>query len=171
MGYKTNYEPYRSESLDMRQELSSEELLYPLGDLYPHVVALQLQSEDNPWSKNFPGYSDVSYWAEVSSSRPPSETSSKHTTCRYSSGESPLVLQMLPVTFANPDELQTPQPPDLSPASGDFSTEMSCADARELKLVFTERSLTSHSPLLFTAPTIDSAFLTLLAWIFSFFFY
>ncbi|KAE8335518.1 hypothetical protein BDV24DRAFT_155972 [Aspergillus arachidicola] len=123
MGYKTNYEPYRSESLDMRQELSSEELLYPLGDLYPHVVALQLQSEDNPWSKNFPGYSD------------------------------------------------TPQPPDLSPASGDFSTEMSCADARELKLVFTERSLTSHSPLLFTAPTIDSAFLTLLAWIFSFFFY
>ncbi|KAB8213949.1 hypothetical protein BDV33DRAFT_209717 [Aspergillus novoparasiticus] len=85
MGYKTNYEPYRSKSLDMRQELSSEELLYPLGDLYPHVVALQLQSEDNPWSKNFPGYSEVSYWAEVSSSRPPSETSSKDTTCRYSS--------------------------------------------------------------------------------------
>ncbi|KAE8137036.1 hypothetical protein BDV38DRAFT_247943 [Aspergillus pseudotamarii] len=99
MGYKTNYEPYRSQSLDMRQDLSSEELLYPLGDLYPHVVALQLQSEDNPWSKNFPGYPDVNYWAEVSSSRPPSETSSKHTTCRYRSGESPLVLQMLPVTF------------------------------------------------------------------------
>ncbi|KAE8416240.1 hypothetical protein BDV36DRAFT_260965 [Aspergillus pseudocaelatus] len=85
MGYKTNYEPYRSQSLDMRQDLSSEELLYPLGDLYPHVVALQLQSEDNPWSKNFPGYPDVNYWAEVSSSRPPSETSSKHTTCRYRS--------------------------------------------------------------------------------------
>ncbi|KAE8362067.1 hypothetical protein BDV27DRAFT_147290 [Aspergillus caelatus] len=96
MGYKTNYEPYRSQSLDMRQDLSSEELLYPLGDLYPHVVALQLQSEDNPWSKNFPGYPD------------------------------------------------TPQPPDLSPASGDFSIEMSCADARVLKLVFTERTFTSH---------------------------
>ncbi|GAB1195812.1 hypothetical protein APSETT444_005077 [Aspergillus pseudonomiae] len=59
MCYKTNYEPYRSQSLDMKEDLSLEELLYPLGDLYPHVVALQLQSEDNPWSKNFPGYSDI----------------------------------------------------------------------------------------------------------------
>ncbi|KAB8077581.1 hypothetical protein BDV29DRAFT_153645 [Aspergillus leporis] len=102
MCYKTNYEPYRSQSLE---ELSSEELLYPLGDLYPHVVALQLQSEENPWtkSKNFSGYEDISYWAEDSSSRAPSETSSKHTTCRYNS--------------------------DLFPAYGDSSAEMSCADA------------------------------------------
>ncbi|KAB8237063.1 hypothetical protein ETB97_005263 [Aspergillus alliaceus] len=87
MCYKTNYEPYRSQSLDIRQEeRSSEELLYPLGDLYPHVVALQLQSEEIPWSKakNFSGYQDISYWAEASS-RPPSETSSKYTSCRYNS--------------------------------------------------------------------------------------
>ncbi|KAF7587335.1 hypothetical protein BBP40_007376 [Aspergillus hancockii] len=84
MCYKSNYEPYRSQSLE---ELSSEELLYPLGDLYPHVVAYQLQTEDNPWTKakNYSGYEDISYWAEDSSSRAPSETSSKHTTCRYNS--------------------------------------------------------------------------------------
>ena len=66
---------------------------------------------------------------------------------------------------------KTPQPPDLSPASGDFSTEMSCADARVLKLVFTERSFTSHLSLFFTASAIDSVFLTLLAFIFSFLFF
>ncbi|KAE8351325.1 hypothetical protein BDV28DRAFT_137312 [Aspergillus coremiiformis] len=88
MCYKTNYEPYRSQSLDIRQEeYSLEELLYPLGDLYPHVVALQLQSEEHPWTKakNFSGYQDVSYWAEISSTRPPLENSSKHTSCRCNS--------------------------------------------------------------------------------------
>ncbi|KAE8145685.1 hypothetical protein BDV25DRAFT_170299 [Aspergillus avenaceus] len=86
MGYMTNYEPYRSQSFDLNQERSSEELLYPLGSLYPHVVALQLQSEEFPWSKpkTSSGSHDMNYWAEVSSSRPPSETSSKHT-CRYNS--------------------------------------------------------------------------------------
>jgi hypothetical protein len=60
MSYKSNYEPYvcrppsftirtplttipqTSQSLDIKraEELSSEELLNPLGSLYPHVVAL-----------------------------------------------------------------------------------------------------------------------------------
>ncbi|BCS22419.1 uncharacterized protein APUU_30644S [Aspergillus puulaauensis] len=74
MTYKSNYEPYTSQtsqSFDLSGLRPSIELLYPLGDLYPHVVALQLQSEDeNPWSasKNFSGYQDIAYWAEVVSS-------------------------------------------------------------------------------------------------------
>ncbi|KAL4939038.1 hypothetical protein BDV06DRAFT_225430 [Aspergillus oleicola] len=68
MTYKSNYEPYTSRSLDLR---SSDEILYPPGDLYPHVVALQLQSEDeSPWTapKNYSGWQDTSYWAKVVSS-------------------------------------------------------------------------------------------------------
>jgi hypothetical protein len=88
MTYKSNYEPYvgspttsvptplsdrapTSHSFDPNELRPSIELLYPLGDLYPHVVALQLQSEEeNPWSasKNFTGYQDTAYWAEVVSS-------------------------------------------------------------------------------------------------------
>ncbi|KAL4969501.1 uncharacterized protein BDV14DRAFT_195767 [Aspergillus stella-maris] len=68
MTYRSNYEPYTSRSLDLRP---SDEILYPLGDLYPHVVALQLQPEDeSPWSasKNYSGWQDTSYWAEIISS-------------------------------------------------------------------------------------------------------
>ncbi|KAL4778635.1 hypothetical protein BJX76DRAFT_352459 [Aspergillus varians] len=71
MSYKTNYEPYTSQSLDSIELRPSIELLYPLGDLYPHVVALQLQAEyENAWSstRNFSGYHDIAYWAEVVSS-------------------------------------------------------------------------------------------------------
>ncbi|KAK1140500.1 hypothetical protein N8T08_010345 [Aspergillus melleus] len=74
MCYKTNYEPYtsQSQSFDMTRELSSEEILYPLESLYPHVVALQLQADENPWaqSNNFSGYHEISYWTEISSEGP-----------------------------------------------------------------------------------------------------
>ncbi|KAL2800914.1 hypothetical protein BJX66DRAFT_331852 [Aspergillus keveii] len=88
MSYKSNYEPYTSQSLDLNRVRPSEELLYPLGGLYPHVVALQLQSHDeNPWSaaKHFSGYQDISYWTDVVSS-PGSlpEHYSKHPLRRYS---------------------------------------------------------------------------------------
>ncbi|KAL6235603.1 hypothetical protein BDW75DRAFT_240057 [Aspergillus navahoensis] len=73
MSYKSNYEPYTSQSLYSRPSTSSE-LLYPLSDLYPHVVALQLRLEEDenehPWSasKNFSGYhQDIAYWAEAAS--------------------------------------------------------------------------------------------------------
>ncbi|KAL4810269.1 hypothetical protein BDV18DRAFT_130652 [Aspergillus unguis] len=68
MSYKSNYEPYTSQSLSLDlTDCPTEDLLYPLGELYPHVVALQLQSEDeNPWSasKNTSRYQDIAYWAE-----------------------------------------------------------------------------------------------------------
>jgi hypothetical protein len=86
MCYKSNYEPYvcpsfthqnsinmiqTSQSLDIKrpEDLSSEELLNPLGSLYPHVVALQLQSDDTPWirAKHFAGYEDPknNSWVDV----------------------------------------------------------------------------------------------------------
>ncbi|KAL5001170.1 hypothetical protein BDV10DRAFT_182733 [Aspergillus recurvatus] len=92
MSYKSNYEPYTTQSLYSRPS-SSSDLLYPLGDLYPHVVALQLQLEDeneHPWSasKNFSGYhQDIAYWAEVASPSSPHslpETFSKRSLRRYS---------------------------------------------------------------------------------------
>ncbi|GIJ87408.1 hypothetical protein Asppvi_006314 [Aspergillus pseudoviridinutans] len=68
MCYKSNYEPYTSQSLDIKraEDLSSEELLNPLGSLYPHVVALQLQSDDTPWirAKNS-AYQDNNSWTDV----------------------------------------------------------------------------------------------------------
>ncbi|KAL3493717.1 hypothetical protein BJX62DRAFT_200115 [Aspergillus germanicus] len=88
MSYKSNYEPYTSQSLDLNRVRPSEELLYPLGGLYPHVVALQLQSHDeNPWSaaQHFSGYQDISYWTDVvSSPRSLPEHYSKHPLRRYS---------------------------------------------------------------------------------------
>ncbi|KAL5339200.1 hypothetical protein BJX70DRAFT_397974 [Aspergillus crustosus] len=88
MSYKSNYEPYTSQSLDLNRLRPSDELLYPLGDLYPHVVALQLQShEESPWSatKNFAGYQDIAYWAEVvSTPRSLPEHYSKRSLRRYS---------------------------------------------------------------------------------------
>ncbi|KAL2865753.1 uncharacterized protein BJX67DRAFT_382440 [Aspergillus lucknowensis] len=90
MSYKSNYEPYTSQSLDLNSLRPSEELLYPLDGLYPHVVALQLQSHDgNPWAwsaaRHFSGYQDVSYWTEVvSSPRSLPEHYSKHRLRRYS---------------------------------------------------------------------------------------
>lgn len=79
----------QSDSFDMARERSSEEILYPLGSLYPHVVALQLQADENPWTQanNFSGYHDISYWAEVSSSQGPAEDYSRprpSTSRRYS---------------------------------------------------------------------------------------
>ncbi|EHA23485.1 hypothetical protein AAWM_00917 [Aspergillus awamori] len=58
MPYRTNYEPYTSQSFEMKRELSTEEILYPLGTLYPHVVALQLQTDEYPWCKanHYAGY-------------------------------------------------------------------------------------------------------------------
>ncbi|PYH88334.1 hypothetical protein BO71DRAFT_403954 [Aspergillus ellipticus CBS 707.79] len=78
MPYKTNYEPYTTQSFDMKRELSTEEILYPLGSLYPHVVALQLQANEYPWCK---ANSDSSYWAEVET---PEHLSTKSTARRYS---------------------------------------------------------------------------------------
>ncbi|PWY92808.1 hypothetical protein BO70DRAFT_357945 [Aspergillus heteromorphus CBS 117.55] len=83
MPYRTNYEPYTSQSFDMKRELSTEEILYPLGSLYPHVVALQLQANEYPWCKasQSSGYHDSSYWAEVET---PEHLSTKSTARRYS---------------------------------------------------------------------------------------
>ncbi|EAW09366.1 uncharacterized protein ACLA_035690 [Aspergillus clavatus NRRL 1] len=87
MCYKSNYEPYTSQSLDMQRDRSVEEILNPLGTLYPHVVALQLQSDDNPWSraKNFSGYQDTSYWADAYSTEDYSKPrrNSDSTACRF----------------------------------------------------------------------------------------
>ncbi|EAA63483.1 hypothetical protein AN2912.2 [Aspergillus nidulans FGSC A4] len=91
MSYKSNYEPYTSQSLYSRQS-SSSELLYPLGDLYPHVVALQLQMEDEneargSASRNLSYHQDIPYWAEVASPESPhslSESFSKRSLRRYS---------------------------------------------------------------------------------------
>ncbi|KAL4813941.1 hypothetical protein BDW67DRAFT_187204 [Aspergillus spinulosporus] len=92
MSYKSNYEPYTSQSLYSRPS-SSSELLYPLGDLYPHVVALQLQMEDENearWSasRTLSSYhQDIAYWAEAASPASPhslSESFSKRSLRRYS---------------------------------------------------------------------------------------
>ncbi|KAL4992101.1 hypothetical protein BDW68DRAFT_173421 [Aspergillus falconensis] len=113
MSYKSNYEPYTSQSLYYRP--SSSEFLYPLGDLYPHVVALQLQLEDeneHRWSasKNFSGYDkDIAYWAEAaSSSSPPSQPQSfsKRSLRRYSGMFPPPIS--VPTEWARPSWLAGP---------------------------------------------------------------
>ncbi|GIK01225.1 hypothetical protein Aspvir_005257 [Aspergillus viridinutans] len=91
MCYKSNYEPYTSQSLDIKraEDLSSEELLNPLGSLYPHVVALQLQSDDTPWirAKNSAGYQDNNSWADIYStddySKPSARRNSDSTAYRF----------------------------------------------------------------------------------------
>ncbi|KAL4897610.1 hypothetical protein BDV59DRAFT_197890 [Aspergillus ambiguus] len=86
MCYKSNYEPYTSQSLDM-SEPTDEQLLYPLGALYPHVVALQLQSDESPWLKTrqYAGYHDTSFWADIAVPPSPSELSTRSTIrSRYS---------------------------------------------------------------------------------------
>ncbi|KAF7136654.1 hypothetical protein CNMCM5793_005932 [Aspergillus hiratsukae] len=93
MCYKSNYEPYTSQSLDIKrpEDLSSEELLNPLGSLYPHVVALQLQSDDTPWirAKNYAGYQDSSNnsWVDIYSTedytRPSARRNSDSTAYRF----------------------------------------------------------------------------------------
>ncbi|KAL5045682.1 hypothetical protein BDW71DRAFT_183705 [Aspergillus fruticulosus] len=102
MSYKSNYEPYTSQSLYYRP--SSSEFLYPLGDLYPHVVALQLQLEDeneHRWSasKNFSGYDkDIAYWAEAASSSSPlsqPESFSKRSLRRYSESTKALFISRI----------------------------------------------------------------------------
>ncbi|PKX91804.1 uncharacterized protein P174DRAFT_462314 [Aspergillus novofumigatus IBT 16806] len=111
MCYKSNYEPYTSQSLDIKraEDLSSEELLNPLGSLYPHVVALQLQSDDTPWirAKNSPGYQDPNSGADIYSTEDYSRPSA-----RRNSGEHKANMT------------QTPQPTASSRESADFSPEM-----------------------------------------------
>lgn len=85
MTYKSNFEPYVSshvlytyptrpftdlsqvsQSFDIKRERTSEEVLYPLLDLYPHVAALQLQADSATLnSDSFSGYRNVSYWADA----------------------------------------------------------------------------------------------------------
>ncbi|EAL92800.1 uncharacterized protein AFUA_3G07730 [Aspergillus fumigatus Af293] len=69
------------QSLDIKraEDLSSVELLNPLGSLYPHVVALQLQSDDTPWirAKNSPGYRDPNSWIDVYSTEDYSKPSAR----------------------------------------------------------------------------------------------
>ncbi|KAA8645881.1 hypothetical protein EYZ11_002039 [Aspergillus tanneri] len=89
MSYKTNYEPYTSQSLDMPRDRSSKEILYPLGALYPHVVALQLQADDNPWCQTA-RFSDVNYWADISSPQSPIEDYSRPRPTRRNSDSTAL---------------------------------------------------------------------------------
>ncbi|PWY68539.1 hypothetical protein BO94DRAFT_540215 [Aspergillus sclerotioniger CBS 115572] len=86
MPYRTNYEPYTSQSFEMKRELSTEEILYPLGSLYPHVVALQLQTDEYPWCKanNYAGYDSSSSTDESEdlSAKPTLRRNSDSTACR-----------------------------------------------------------------------------------------
>lgn len=55
-----------SQSFDIKRERTSEEVLYPLLDLYPHVAALQLQADSATFNSDcFSGYRNVSYWADA----------------------------------------------------------------------------------------------------------
>ncbi|RAL12226.1 uncharacterized protein BO97DRAFT_414426 [Aspergillus homomorphus CBS 101889] len=107
MTYKSNYEPYTSQSLDIDRQRSTEEILYPLGSLYPHVVALQLQSDENPWTKarHLADYPDTCYWTDMSYPSTPEHFSSKSSGRRYSgmlARQCDLSSQMH-VSHANPD--------------------------------------------------------------------
>ncbi|OJJ48174.1 hypothetical protein ASPZODRAFT_130123 [Penicilliopsis zonata CBS 506.65] len=72
MSYKTNYELYARASLDLKRPYPSELVLNPLGNLYPHVSALQLQSDSDAWSNAgyFTGYHHVDYWARAYATDP-----------------------------------------------------------------------------------------------------
>lgn len=104
MSYKTNYEPYvsfpicilwflgtdseqNSVDFDMERERSSEEVLYPLIDLYPHVVALQLQADGQYFNRSDSdsGYHSVNYWSDSSPTRSTFDEESR--TSRKSNGE------------------------------------------------------------------------------------
>ncbi|EYE94537.1 uncharacterized protein EURHEDRAFT_457790 [Aspergillus ruber CBS 135680] len=79
MPYKTNYEPYNSVDFDMERERSSEEVLYPLIDLYPHVVALQLQADGQHFNRSDSdsGYHSINYWSDSSPTRSTFEEESR----------------------------------------------------------------------------------------------
>lgn len=110
MSYKTNYEPYVSRPIsilcisiytdseqnsmdfDMERERSSEEVLYPLIDLYPHVVALQLQADGQYFNRSDSdsGYHSVNYWTDSSPTRSTFEEESRMS--RKSNGELSSIL-------------------------------------------------------------------------------
>lgn len=74
-------------SFDEERERSSEEVLYPLIDLYPHVVALQLQADGACFQRSDAdsGYHSVNYWTDTSPTRSTFEEESR--TSRRSTGE------------------------------------------------------------------------------------
>ncbi|RAL02858.1 uncharacterized protein BO80DRAFT_423324 [Aspergillus ibericus CBS 121593] len=117
----------------MKRELSTEEILYPLGTLYPHVVALQLQTDEYPWCKanNYTGY-------DSSSTDEYSEDLSAKTTLRRNSG-----MCTRPLSRAS----------DFKPNQSDLSdgVHMShanvCADSTACRLVSRIRRLLSRDEL------------------------
>lgn len=164
----------------MTPERSSEELLYPLGSLYPHVVALQLQADENPWTQasNFSGHHDISYWAEISSHGPAEDYSRpRPSTSRRYSGECFLFQEAIwPVRSANPrlpcrlhsskvcfENTTIPQPRrDAPPPATGMIQPQPRFQSRERILLYTNR-------LLFLSPVSiinisDIAFLLMFLW-------
>ncbi|RDW86589.1 uncharacterized protein DSM5745_03231 [Aspergillus mulundensis] len=118
MTYKSNYEPYTSQSLYSRPS-SSSSLLYPLGDLYPHVVALQLQiEEDENASKNSGYHQDIAYWAEVAAS-----PSSPHT---LPDGLSKRSLRRYSGTY--PNYPIRPVGPEWNGLAGPVRSDLTCSN-------------------------------------------
>ena len=65
-----------SQSFDIRRERTSEEVLYPLLDLYPHVAALQLQADSATFHSDcLSGYRNVGYWTDAYPQSPLEEES------------------------------------------------------------------------------------------------
>lgn len=80
----------------MDRERTSEEVLYPLLTLYPHVAALQMQSNAN--TDYFSCYQNVGYWADAYSAQSVAEES-KASSCRSSGELSSLWLTLLDSTL------------------------------------------------------------------------
>ena len=57
--------------MDIERERTSEDVLYPLLTLYPHVAALQMQSNLTALANAdyFSCYQNVSYWANAYSNQ------------------------------------------------------------------------------------------------------
>ncbi|KAL1859208.1 hypothetical protein Plec18167_007858 [Paecilomyces lecythidis] len=81
MAYKTNYQLYSNRTPYINRPPPSQELLNPLGTLYPHVSALQqapvYHSYPPEW---YSGENGFGYWAGAyATAEPPSPTESSFT--------------------------------------------------------------------------------------------
>lgn len=94
-------------SFDVEKERSSEEVLYPLVEFYPHFVALQLQADRQCFNRSDvgSGYHYVNYWTGAFPTRSTSEEGSR--TSRRSNSKLSMGQFSLKEAESNSSELES----------------------------------------------------------------
>ncbi|KAJ9203614.1 hypothetical protein DTO166G4_819 [Paecilomyces variotii] len=90
MAYKTNYELYSDRTPYINRPPPSQELLNPLGTLYPHVSALQQSPVYPPeW---YSGENGLGHWAGAyATAEPPSPTNTSFSSSYHDSKKTRLM--------------------------------------------------------------------------------